>query len=403
MDPAKLDEIFLEYLDSHSSIFLPKDVVTFTSCVEYLRNESEFWKKREFHELAEHFRTMTAILENAEATDSEANIRNACRDVSNTLRTPQRSAFSSKLPKGMFIGQLADHDREMAGAAMAYYDGTLHRRHPLNARTFDGAMAAALFEHPEFASIGLAGRVAELEREIRRAQTLGQEAADALNTSKLANQVLVGGATEQLNALITKATSDFGMRQASIEDEHRKSKAEKEAEMADIRQSFENLKKSYGEQLSLKEPAAYWKSLKDGYQRQSVWLGGGAILVVGILGGSIAYLLYYPPDLLTKTSDQFGYIKGALLVGGGLSTLIYLLNLFVRLSTSALHLSRDARERYQLTRVYLALVAQGTMNEKDREIVLASLFSRADTGLLKDGAPTVTTPLGAAIDKLTGK
>ena len=50
----------------------------------------------------------------------------------------------------------------------------------------------------------------------------------------------------------------------------------------------------------------------------------------------------------------------------------------------------DAQERHQLTYQYLSLLQANAIEEKDREIILQSLFSRADTGLLKgDSSPTM--------------
>lgn len=65
-----------------------------------------------------------------------------------------------------------------------------------------------------------------------------------------------------------------------------------------------------------------------------------------------------------------------------------LIRLFVKLSISSYHLSRDAKERLQLTHVYLSMIKDKSVDEKDRSIVLQSLFSRSDTGLLKgDNSP----------------
>ena len=61
----------------------------------------------------------------------------------------------------------------------------------------------------------------------------------------------------------------------------------------------------------------------------------------------------------------------------------------MKLATSSYHLARGARERYQLTYIFLALIKENAMEQKDREIVLTALFSRSDTGLLKhDASPS---------------
>jgi hypothetical protein len=61
------------------------------------------------------------------------------------------------------------------------------------------------------------------------------------------------------------------------------------------------------------------------------------------------------------------------------------LHLFTKLAISCFHLSRDYRERFQLTNVFLALLREGDVKCDDqvKQIVMQALFSRSDTGLLK--------------------
>lgn len=84
---------------------------------------------------------------------------------------------------------------------------------------------------------------------------------------------------------------------------------------------------------------------------------------------------------------------------------LLLINLFIKLSLSAYHLSRDAQERHKLAYVYLALLKEKAVEESDRTVVLQSLFSRSDTGLLKgDSSPTIPDGMIAqALKTLTQK
>ena len=57
---------------------------------------------------------------------------------------------------------------------------------------------------------------------------------------------------------------------------------------------------------------------------------------------------------------------------------------------SSFHLARDAEEREKLTVFYLSLIKDTTITQEDRSLILQSLFSRAETGMLKDdGNPTM--------------
>ncbi|MCF6334647.1 MAG: DUF6161 domain-containing protein [Spirochaetales bacterium] len=75
------------------------------------------------------------------------------------------------------------------------------------------------------------------------------------------------------------------------------------------------------------------------------------------------------------------------------SSFFYILRLMVKMTLSSYHLASDVQERPQLTYQYLSLLQANSIEEKDREIILQSLFSRADTGLLK-GVSSPTMPDG---------
>lgn len=67
---------------------------------------------------------------------------------------------------------------------------------------------------------------------------------------------------------------------------------------------------------------------------------------------------------------------------------------------SNFHLARDAEEREKLTYMYLALISNGEFNEEERKIVLQSLFSRSDTGLLKEDSSPTMPGINTFIDKM---
>ncbi len=73
-----------------------------------------------------------------------------------------------------------------------------------------------------------------------------------------------------------------------------------------------------------------------------------------------------------------------------ISFIVYAIKIFSKLTFSSFHLVRDAEEREQLTYVYLALKKEQSIDDTERHLIMQSLFSRADSGLLKDDAgPTM--------------
>ena len=153
------------------------------------------------------------------------------------------------------------------------------------------------------------------------------------------------------------------------------------------KQKLQNLEEAYLKKLQLEAPAKYWDKLARSYQHR-----GWILLFMTLLLGTcvITWLLNVLLDsdvitLLNQTELNFKTIRGSLILIVMTSVAGYLLHLFTRLSISSFHLSRDYRERFQLMNVFLALLRDGDVKCDDqvKQIVMRSIFSRSDTGLLK--------------------
>ena len=153
-----------------------------------------------------------------------------------------------------------------------------------------------------------------------------------------------------------------------------------------------SLKKAYEEHLKLEAPVKYWQDRSTKYKKQGGWWLVGLVLSIVLIVGILIVVLYDTPGV-------FGYnifkgepqaIKGLVVFALIITFLSFLVSVFSRLTFSSYHLQRDSEEREQLTLVYLALIKEGKLDEKDRAFVLQSLFSRVDTGLLKgDSSPSM--------------
>ena len=153
------------------------------------------------------------------------------------------------------------------------------------------------------------------------------------------------------------------------------------------KQKLQNLEEAYLKKLQLEAPAKYWDKLARSYLHR-----GWILLFMTLLLGTcvITWLLNVLLDsdvitLLNQTELNFKTIRGSLILIVMTSVAGYLLHLFTRLSISSFHLSRDYRERFQLMNVFLALLRDGDVKCDDqvKQIVMRSIFSRSDTGLLK--------------------
>lgn len=170
----------------------------------------------------------------------------------------------------------------------------------------------------------------------------------------------------------------------------------------DAKKRIEELEKTYQEKLRLSKPAEYWheraKTLKNEGWTALKWLVG--VIVFACI--TLYLLLWFTPkDMLESIfSGNVSAIRWSIVYVTFISFLAIGIRALSKVMFSSFHLSRDAEEREQLSYFYLALKNDSAVDEKDKHLIMQSLFSRADTGLLKeDSSPTM--PSG--IDKLINR
>lgn len=206
---------------------------------------------------------------------------------------------------------------------------------------------------------------------------------------------------EHLESLTNSAREqrkDYELRMSQFDKDIDNFKQKQSAELSKneteyverIKQADLNLKAlndAYSKKLQLEAPAQYWRKLSRFY------LGWGwGLLVFSLVLGSITakellWLLVHADTItiLNETQISLSSIRASLILIATTSIAGYLIHLIVKLAISCFHLSRDYRERFQLTNVFLALLRDGDIKCDDqiKQIVMQSLFSRSDTGLLK--------------------
>ncbi len=166
---------------------------------------------------------------------------------------------------------------------------------------------------------------------------------------------------------------------------------------------IESLEKTYEEILRLKKPAEYWKKralkLKNEGWTAIYWLIGMIVLTCTTL----YFLLWLTPEgmMVSFKSNQSSAIKWSVIYITFLSFLAYGIRALNKIAFSSFHLARDAEEREQLTYVYLALIKESAISDNEKNLIMQSLFSRADTGLLKeDSSPSMPNDI---MGKIFGK
>lgn len=162
---------------------------------------------------------------------------------------------------------------------------------------------------------------------------------------------------------------------------------------------LENLEHTYHEKLRLEKPAEYWGKRAKNYRNVAfVW---GTLLAFMLIVGVYIGLYFFNHWLAAKEIGlKLDTLQGAIIFASIIGLYGYLIRLFSKMTLSSFHLQNDAKEREQLTYVYLALTNDSNaVTEESRNIVLQALFSRADYGLLgRDSSPVMPSSINELIN-----
>lgn len=165
-----------------------------------------------------------------------------------------------------------------------------------------------------------------------------------------------------------------------------------------------DLEDTYRKKLQLEAPARYWKTKSNKYRQDALKARNILLTMVALSGVFFAIILMTSPDWIFKTvfkGNATTIVRWSIVFIALISLLAFAIKAITKVMFSSFHLARDAEERHTLTFFYLALLKDTNINDDDRKLILQSLFSRAETGLLKDDSgPTMPNDL---IGKIIGK
>ena len=359
--------------------------------VDYLDGEIEFWKLKDANQKLKsitHYENLRSAKQ-----DFEYALQNVSSSYSfqNYIKSSVSRAHSGALYSKTKLAQilLRHIDR-----STHFFEG--FRCGILNSKT--NSMSSYADTHEGFLA-ALAYRetykqyIAYSEDTIKEFQKNAEKASQ--NYADL-NQSYVAAFHEQQQRIeqITKQTNEH------LTELDQKS----EKQYADADTRLLEMEALYREKLRLEEPAKYWDDMDKEYRTKGTWwLVASALLAAAIVGGLVAFLLFVP-EIFSEDYHWFDNLKNSAILTVIASILIYMLRLTVKMATSSYHLSRDAKERNNLSYFYLALIEKGAVSDKERALILNALFSRSDTGLLKgDAAPSMPTNVSDIIEILKEK
>lgn len=403
LDPAQLDRIVASQniqirLRPESDVLHFED---FNSLWHFFGNEVEFWAIIA-PTISGRFNKIQTELGQAQARGDEAGAVSFI--VSAISRANDTELLYSSTRQAKFLSSLLEKGEIVARAALSLFQDKVDNPGPSlphaayrNADGITGLVAGVLFKNPELISSPTAAEIAASEAQRAELNTVQQEFKTDFAATKLVM-------TEWMSTTQTAYSNTFAAAQAERAKLGEEVITELRQLHANSTENLTALAKTFQAQMTLQKPSEYWALLESTYLEQGKSWVWRTVIAVGLFAMLIGVVIYCPPVLITSPAASAQGVKGAILIAAVVSAFLYLTSLFVKLATSSFHLARDARERFQLTHVYLGLIKDRAIEDKDREIVLSALFSRADTGLLKgDSSPSPPTAIGSILEHLRGK
>lgn len=159
--------------------------------------------------------------------------------------------------------------------------------------------------------------------------------------------------------------------------------------MTDSKEKIRHLEQTYADKLRLEDPSDYmFKKSKEYKESARNW----AIVTV-VLAALLLILLGVIIDPQITFSDKVISIQlfsnempiySSIVLLAMIVLIIYVLKIFIKIVLSSKHLSEEYYQKHVLTYFYLSLLNENKMDSQQANIILSTLFTKADTGLIKN-------------------
>lgn len=298
------------------------------------------------------------------------------------LGQPQAHSFWVTVT-GFSSGQLQDNRAPtIEGAILGYEfshqdESIIYKRRESEKRAFAGLRKKLSDQTDE-----IIGQVDDFKNEINEWKNTSQS---ELATDRESYK------TEQAEFLTTSGEK--------LESQLSKDDTDRETFYIKAHKQLNELESLYREKLRLDPAAKYWGNRASGLRLAGRFYGAVMALVTVSVGCGFGWLFYQwmtKGELIKELAAE--HWQGVIMLGATVTMAIFLIRVLGKVTFSTFHLQRDAEERELLTYLYLALSEKGSVDNESRQVVLQSLFSRAETGLLAgDHGPTI--PVADVVQK----
>ena len=145
-----------------------------------------------------------------------------------------------------------------------------------------------------------------------------------------------------------------------------------------------NLEETYKNKLSLEAPEELWYNRSKEYRRfAKCWTGVLVVFVVALVV-SLRELVIVIHEYSLDAVKEIPFISKSFILVSIISFFVYIIRVLIKIVMSNHHLATEYEQKAALTRFYQALTFAGTdIAKEERIIIIHSLFSKSETGLVK--------------------
>lgn len=391
-DPKWFNSI--EVTISYSKVGFSQTIKGFSTIHRFLSQQIKGWDKyedipSELNSSKQHFTNLINQIEsfiNSYKSHKEPQLNNGFRNVQTQLQS-DGSQFTYDSPQTEFLIDLKKEFPNYVSGAYHYLIGSYSFN---NCDSFTGAILAYEFELKDHTNL-----TQRRNKEKASISKIRNDLRTQLNESETQLTDHLTNANQEYQEYIKKI-DEFKSEKEDLFDNW----FEGDENIIGAKKKVSDLEHTYEELLRLKKPAEYWKNratvLKKEGWKAIHWLIG----LVAFACITLYLLLWLTPEgmLLSFIKGDAQAIKWSIIYITFISFLAYGIRALNKVAFSSFHLARDSEEREQLTYVYLALIKDNAVDEKDKNLIMQSLFSRAETGLLKDDSgPTMPNDITGKI------
>ncbi|GAA0742934.1 DUF6161 domain-containing protein [Gaetbulibacter jejuensis] len=340
--------------------------------------------KRHFESIENHLVNFT---DSYRSQESEASLKNYFRSTKNQIQNNTNSYFTYDCPETDFLIEVyKNHPKSFIGA-YSYLTGNLNQNIN-NKDNLNGYLLAYEFTLKD--STEITERRNKDKLSLSRLRTKFENSLPELESQLIEH---LKNNTKKYEEY-SKAIDDFKEdKEKTYSDWFINTKGDFEKFSSKSDKRLKELENTYQEKLKLEEPAKYWSERAKKLKKQGWMALGVLIALILIVVSSLGKLLWTTPEQIYESffsGDKSAAIRWSIIYITFISFMAFAIRAVTKVMFSSFHLARDCEERHTLTYFYLSLLKDSTVDKEDKKLIMQALFSRAETGLLKDDAsPTM--------------